>query len=355
MHEIIHCGASGGYDIHVGEGLLPHAGAQIAAATHATRAAIVTDSNVAPLYAGGVRASLETAGLETSLFVFPAGERSKRHETLLEIYGFLAESGITRSDAVAALGGGVTGDMAGFAAATYLRGIDFVQLPTTLLAQIDASVGGKTGVDLPQGKNLVGAFWQPRLVICDTDALKTLPARVFTDGMAEAVKYGCILDAALFEQIESGSAPEGPGAMIRRCIELKCGVVARDEHEKGERALLNFGHTLGHAIERVFRYETFTHGEAVAVGMVLAARAGEKNGVTQPGTASRISALLDRLGLPVKRPAPMKELLESAATDKKRSGGDIGLVMLRQIGESFVLRLPVARLGSFFGADEGEE
>lgn len=351
MNGIIRCSAARGYDIRIGTGLLKEAGPAAKKISGGVRAAVVTDSNVAPLYAALVRESLESAGFEAPLFVFPAGEGSKSHRTLLDIYNFLAENRVTRTDLIVALGGGVAGDMAGFAAATFLRGVDFIQIPTTLLAQIDASVGGKTAVDLPTGKNLVGAFWQPRAVLCDIGTLKTLPQRVFSDGCAEAVKAGCILDEALFSSIEGGGLKNDLPAVISRCVELKCGVVERDEREAGERALLNFGHTLGHAIEKVFHYETYTHGEAVAMGMVLAARAGERAGLTAPGTAERIAALLRRLGLPAGRPAPMAALIEAALGDKKRRGDKIGLVLLRRIGESFVRPVPVGELGGFFGGD----
>lgn len=350
MEHIIHCAASREYDILVEHGALTQTGRLVSQVTTAKTAAVITDSNVAPLYAETVVSNLKEAGFAAPLFVFPAGEHSKNHETLLSIYAFLAENSVTRSDIVVALGGGVTGDTAGFAAATYMRGIDFIQIPTTLLAQIDSSVGGKTGVDLKEGKNLVGAFWQPRLVICDPDTLKTLPGRVFTDGMAEAVKYGCICDEDLFTQIENGMETKDPAAMICRCIDIKRGVVERDERESGERMLLNFGHTMGHAIEKAYHYETFTHGEAVAMGMMLAVQAGERRGLTRTGSSQRLGALLTRLGLPLRCGEKTDTLAAYALRDKKRSGARMNIILLKNIGESFIHRLPAKELADFFRA-----
>jgi 3-dehydroquinate synthase len=341
--------ATGKYDILVENGLLRETGALTRSVSKALKAAVITDSTVADLYAEAVIRSLEAAGFETKLFVFSAGESSKTHATLLNIYSFLAESDITRTDIIVALGGGVTGDMAGFAAATFLRGIDFIQVPTTLLAQMDSSIGGKTGVDLVQGKNLVGAFYQPRLVICDPAALKTLTPRIFNDGMAEVVKHGCIKDVNLFEKINSANQMDDIiFDMICRSIEIKRDVVENDEKEKGERMLLNFGHTMGHAIEKVYNFGTYTHGEAVAMGMVLASRAGELNGITQGGTTERIKSLLSKLQLPVECRVAVKELAKAAINDKKRSGDIINLVMLKQLGEGYTLKLPVTELERFF-------
>jgi 3-dehydroquinate synthase len=341
--------ATGKYDILVENGLLEKTGELTRSVSKALKAAVITDSTVVDLYSKTVLQSLGAAGFETSLFVFPAGEGSKTHKTLLDIYSFLADNDITRSDIIIALGGGVTGDMAGFAAATFLRGIDFIQVPTSLLAQVDSSVGGKTGVDLVQGKNLVGAFYQPRLVICDPTVLKTLSPRIFSDGMAELVKYSFIKDFNLFEQINSADKIDDIlFDMICRSIEIKRDVVENDEKEKGERMLLNFGHTMGHAIEKVYNFSTYMHGEAVAMGMVLAAQAGEANGITQKGTSEQIKSLLIKVGLPVECRVNIKELAKAAVNDKKRSGGIINLVMLKQLGEAFTLKLPISELERFF-------
>lgn len=337
------------YDIFIGEGLLEQAGALAREANDGARALVVTDSNVGPLYAAKTAASLDAAGYRTGVFTFPAGEASKRLDTVAAIYARLAAAGFTRSDLVVALGGGVAGDMAGFAAATWLRGIDFVQLPTSLLAQVDSSVGGKTGVDIPEGKNLVGAFWQPVRVIADTAALDTLPPEYLVDGLGEVVKTAAIRDAALFAALERGDAlsREHREDTVAACVAIKRGVVERDEREAGERKLLNFGHTLGHALETYYRYKGPSHGRAVAVGMALLTDASERRGMTAPGAAARLRALLRDLGLPCDDPVPPREFLPAAALDKKRAGRDIDLVLLRAIGDAYVHRIPMDSLAAF--------
>lgn len=341
------------YDILAGRGLLAQAGGLCRQVNRGGRALIVTDSHVGPLYAAPLQRSLEEGGYTAGTFVFPAGEQSKRLDTVAQIYARLAEDGFTRSDLIVALGGGVTGDMAGFAAATWLRGIDFVQIPTSLLALVDSSVGGKTGVDVPAGKNLVGAFWQPVRVIADPDLLATLPPAFFTDGMAEVIKAACIRDAALFAALEAGGPLEGERleAVIARCIEIKRDVVERDEKEAGERKLLNFGHTWGHALEKYYRYSELTHGCAVAVGMAVAAAAGERHALTAAGTAARVRGVLARWGLPDADPAPRQEVLPGAMNDKKRDGAQLDLVLLREIGNGVIHRLPTAQLGGFLFGD----
>ncbi|MFQ9951089.1 MAG: 3-dehydroquinate synthase, partial [Clostridium sp.] len=257
------------------------------------------------------------------------------------------DRGLTRTDFVVALGGGVTGDMAGFAAASYLRGVPFIQIPTSLLAQIDSSVGGKTGVDLPQGKNLIGAFWQPSLVLIDPDTLSTLPEHFFADGMGEAIKYGCIRSQSLLERLERENAKDFLEDMIRECVDCKRVIVEHDEKEKGERMLLNFGHTLGHALEKVYGYQKLSHGEAVGIGMVLMTQASERAGITKPGTARRIANVLARYQLPVSDPAPMADLVKAACSDKKSAGSSIRLVLLSSIGESLIHTVPHAQLLEF--------
>ena len=259
----------------------------------------------------------------------------------------LADFRVTRKDVIVALGGGVCGDMAGFAAATYLRGIDFIQVPTSLLAQVDSSVGGKTGVDLAQGKNLVGAFHQPIGVLIDPDTLNTLPDRFIADGMAEVIKYGCIKDAAFFENLESVDALSHIEDVIETCVSIKRDVVSRDEREAGERMLLNFGHTLGHAIEKIYNFTGITHGMAVAVGMVLISRAGEKQGITPSGTADRIAALCEKYELPTSDSASFADMAEAAMGDKKTAGSSINLVLLKGIGESVIYPLPLDGLEDF--------
>ena len=352
--QTITVNASRTYQVHVGAGLLARAGELAAPLVRGREAAGGSDSSGWPLYGQAVTRSLEEAGFHTEHFVFPAGEASKNPQTLLELLTFLARRGLTRQDAVFALGGGVTGDMAGFAAATWLRGMDFVQIPTTLLAQVDSSVGGKTGVDIPQGKNLVGAFWQPVRVIADPDTLESLSPAVFADGMAEIIKAACIKDADFFSRLESGEAvrPEQLEQTILQAIDIKRGVVERDENETGERKLLNFGHTMGHALEKYYDYSALSHGRAVALGMVLITEASQRQGLTEKGTVERICAVLERHGLPIADTATLDDYLPGVALDKKRSGTDIDLALLRRIGEGFLYRMPVALLGGFLRGEE---
>ncbi len=338
------------YDIKLGRGLLEHAGTLIREVHKGMKALVVCDSHVAPLYAKTVSNSLIGAGYRVvSVLTFPAGEKHKRLETVSHIYTALAKNNFDRSDVIVALGGGVTGDMAGYAAATWMRGVDFVQIPTSLLAQVDSSIGGKTGVDIPEGKNLVGAFWQPIRVIADIDTLSTLPKEYVTDGMGEVVKAACIRDKALFELLEKDSAfsPELLTEVVRRCMLVKCRVVENDEHESGERKLLNFGHTLGHALEKYMKYEGISHGCAVAVGMAAITAASERQGLTAPGTAARLCALLEKFGLPSVGPLPVSAYLDGVLNDKKCIGGAVDLVLLKEIGVADCYRIPTAKIAEF--------
>ena len=291
--------ASSTYPVHIGGGLLDKAGELIAEVTKSRTCAVITDSTVEKLYAARVCRSLQDAGFRVCRQAFPAGERSKNITTYSGMLEFLAESKLTRSDLVVTLGGGVVGDMGGFAAATYQRGIDFVQMPTTFLAAADSSVGGKTAVNLAAGKNLAGAFHQPKMVICDTDTFKSLPADTFADGMAETLKHGLIADEGFFSALMDGG--RSVDEMVRRNVEIKASVVNADEFERGRRKLLNFGHTLGHAIEKNSGF-TITHGHAVAIGMVLAARAGEKMGFSPAGTLEAVAAANRKYNLPTECP-----------------------------------------------------
>ena len=307
------------YDVAIGPGLLAGCGPRLRELLGPCRIAVLTDSTVAPLYRDTVTASLESAGFTVYSHVFPAGEGRKNLATLGELLEFLAGEHLTRTDCVAALGGGVVGDMAGFAAAVYLRGIRYVQLPTTLLAAVDSSVGGKTAVDLTAGKNLAGAFCQPAAVICDTDCLKTLPPDVFADGAAEAIKTGVLSDEALFALFEDGTLTAAPGEVIARCVAYKAGVVERDEREQEERKLLNLGHTVGHAIEKCSGY-TIPHGHAVAAGLAIIARSAEQLGWTEEPLAARIAACLAKNGLPAGTGFSAESLAEAALSDKIRAG-----------------------------------
>ena len=350
---ILHVNTAKPYDILIGKGLIQRAGELCREVSRAARVLIVSDSHVAPLYADEVAASLSAAGFIPAFFTFPAGEQSKRLSTVAAIYTVLAEYGFTRSDLIVALGGGVTGDMAGYAAATWLRGMDFVQIPTSVLAQVDSSIGGKTGVDIPEGKNLVGAFWQPLRVLADTDTLSTLPEAYIADGLAEVVKSACIKDAYLFDLLEKQPAltTDNRETVITRCMDIKRGVVERDERESGERKLLNFGHTLAHALEKHYQYKGLSHGMAVAVGMAEITRASERQGLTKPGTTERLCRLLSALSLPVSDPAPLAAYLSGALLDKKRDGAALDLILLHDIGNAYIQRVSVNDLPAFFGLE----
>lgn len=337
------------YDILMERGLLRRAGELCRGVLpRADRIFVVTDSNVAPLYAGRVEQSLTAAGFQAAVHVVPAGESSKSAARLSALWEGMMSFGLTRTDAVVALGGGVVGDLAGFAAATVLRGVDFVQIPTTLLSQVDSSVGGKVAVDLAAGKNLAGAFWQPRLVLMDPDVLGTLDDKTFADGMAEVVKYGCIRDGAFYTWLERRPSradlmPEIEHVLYT-CCDIKREVVIKDERDTGERMLLNFGHTLGHAYEKAGGYETWTHGQAVAAGMVKAAELGTRLGVTTAGTAQRIAVLLGALGLPLAIPCTAQDYAGAVGLDKKGAGEDISLILLERLGCAVPYRMKKADL-----------
>ncbi len=337
------------YRVHIGPGLLKTCGETVAAAVAPCRMAVVADSTVAPLYLKTAEESLRKAGFRTCSYVYPAGEAHKDLDTLSDILEFLAAERFTRSDCVAALGGGVCGDMAGFAAAVYLRGIRYVQLPTTLLSAVDSSVGGKTAVDLKAGKNLAGAFLQPAAVVCDTDCLRTLPPAVFADGAAEAIKTGVLSDEGLFSLFDTDDLQADIAGVAARCVAFKAKVVAEDELDNGVRRTLNLGHTAGHAVERLSGF-TISHGRAVAVGMVLMARAAEKLGWCDVPCGERIAAVLRRNHLPVSTEYSAKALAEAALSDKKRRGDTISLVVPRRIGECYMKTVPVTELEAVFRA-----
>ncbi len=335
------------YDILIERGLINRCSELIKSVSNAQKVCVVTDSNVEKLYGEKVISSIKSSGFETELFVFPAGEENKRLSTIADMYSCFANFHMSRKDLVVALGGGVTGDMAGFAAASYMRGIEFVQIPTSLLAQVDSSVGGKTGVDIEQGKNLVGAFWQPNMVIIDPDTLSTLPEYYINDGMAEVIKYGCIKDKNLFETLENKDALSIIEDIIEICVSIKRNVVNADEREKGERMLLNFGHTLGHSLEKIYNYKGLSHGQAVAIGMCMITKASEKAGITEAGTADRIVALCKKYGLPVSDKADFGEIAKVCSSDKKTSGGAVSLVLLEKIGTSFTKPTALNELEKF--------
>ena len=345
--QTIHVATGTPYDVHIGAGLLDRLGALTAAACpKASRVALVADDTVDGLYGDRAAAALASAGLPVSRFRFPHGEGSKTLGTYAQLLSFLAAERLTRTDCIVALGGGVTGDLAGFAAATYLRGIDYVQAPTTLLAAVDSSVGGKTAVDLPEGKNLAGAFHQPSLVACDLDAFATLPAEMFADGLAESIKYGVICDEPLFEAFSDGR-PAQLEAVVARCVAIKARIVGEDERDQGARQLLNLGHTGAHAIELLSGMR-ISHGHAVAMGMALVARAALAAGWCAPDVPGRIEAALRRNALPVDCPFGAAELAQAVLSDKKRRGGAITLVIPERIGGCVLREAPVETLTSFF-------
>ncbi|MBE6976193.1 MAG: 3-dehydroquinate synthase [Ruminococcaceae bacterium] len=335
--------ASREYSVLIDSGLLSHLGDEAAKIRNPGKAAIISDSNVWPLYGRMAAASLEKAGFATEKFVFPAGENSKNGATYLSLLNFLAEKHITRSDFIIALGGGVVGDLAGFAAATYLRGIDYIQVPTTLLAAVDSSVGGKTAIDLPAGKNLAGCFYQPRLVLCDTDTLTTLPEEIFRDGCAEVIKYGILYDPQLFAHLEQTGLSFDREAVIARCVGLKRDAVEADEFDLGLRMKLNLGHTLGHSIEKISNF-AISHGKAVAIGMALVTKAAKC-----PDTG-RIADCITAFGLPITTDFSAADLLSAALSDKKRAGDSVNLIIPQAIGQCVIQSTPVTELLSFIEA-----
>ena len=345
--ELVRVNVERPYEIRIERGLLSRIGEELSQLGKSGTAVVVSDDRVFRLYGETVIKSLEKQGFCTLNFTFPEGEASKTPETLIRLWRFLAENGITRSDTLVALGGGVTGDITGFAAATYLRGIAVVQLPTSLLAMVDSSVGGKTAVDLPEGKNLVGAFYQPSLVLCDPDALKTLPDAVFSDGMAEVVKYGLLGNKPLFERLFTIDRERGIADVIRLSVEDKRSIVERDERDTGTRQLLNLGHTLGHAVERVSGY-TVTHGAAVSVGMVAVTRAAVKRGYCSPEVLSSLIELLSLYGLPTETEFSPSALAAAATKDKKRAGDVITLVLPYGVGDARLCPMPVSSLEALF-------
>ncbi len=328
------------YDIKIENGLIDRCGEEFLKLFKPCSIAVISDSNVAPLYSERLINSLSSYGFNPFLVTVPAGESSKSIEMLEFLYGELLKNGITRSDLIVALGGGVVGDLTGFCASTLLRGIPFVQIPTTLLAQVDSSVGGKVAVNLPFGKNLIGNFYQPKLVLIDPDCLSTLTNRVFCDGMAEVIKYGVILDDKLFEALENASSREAimkiAVSVIYRCCELKKLVVEADELDLGGRMILNFGHTFGHAIEKKYNFKDYTHGEAVAAGMVMATKYGERNGITSVGTADRIIKLITAFNLPEQVEIDEKSLKDAISVDKKGKGKLVSLIIPEKIGRVII-------------------
>lgn len=344
--KTVHIDASRSYDVRIGRGLLGDCGRQIAERVRCASAAVVADDTVYALYGERVCASLEAAGVRTVCYVFPHGEKSKNLLEYAKILNFLAENRVTRADALIALGGGVTGDLGGFAAATYLRGVPFVQLPTTLLAAVDSSVGGKTAVDLPAGKNLAGAFYQPELVLCDLDTLDSLPREIFLDGCAEVIKYAVLGSRELFALLADIPSGKGLEEVTARCVEMKRDFVQSDELDRGARQMLNLGHTFGHAVEASSRF-TLSHGKSVAIGMAMILRAACSRGLCSAETRDAVIALLQRYGLPTECPYPADMLLGALSADKKIFGTRLNLVVPTDIGACRLLPVGVDELSGW--------
>jgi 3-dehydroquinate synthase len=332
MQKVLVKAQNGAYDILLGPGLLEDLDPIF---QKGRRHFIISDTNVYPLYGKYFDGCAS--------YIIKAGEKSKSHESLLKIYDELSKNNISREDAIIALGGGVVGDLAGFAAATYKRGVKFIQVPTTLLAQVDSSVGGKVGVNLKSGKNMVGSFYQPSLVIADTETLKTLPKREFSAGMAEVIKYAFIADRNLYGMLSSKECDLTE--IIRICCEIKAGYVQRDPFDKNERMELNFGHTIAHAIETATNYRRYLHGEAVAIGMVLSARIGERAGISEPGLENAVIGLLNKNSLPVTvEESILKIAIQNLEQDKKAAGDTIHFILVDKIGHAMIRDYKVSEL-----------
>ena len=341
--------ASKTYNVCIGNDLLPQLGQYAATVKKPCKATVISDSNVWSIYGQLATESLAAAGFEVDHYIFTAGEASKNGQVYLDILNNLATSHLTRSDLLVALGGGVVGDMTGFVAATYLRGISFIQVPTTLLAMVDSSVGGKTAIDLPAGKNLAGAFYQPDLVLCDIDALHTLPDHIFRDGCAEVIKYGILYDPQLFEHLTANGLDFDREYVVTRCVELKRDVVADDEFDRGARQKLNLGHTIGHGIEASSHFGV-SHGLAVASGIGIVTRAASKNGICSEETYTQVISTLEHFGLPHRTQYTAEDIYKWALSDKKRSGATVNLIVPKAIGDCLIIPTATDELKSFIEA-----
>ncbi|MGL5634100.1 MAG: 3-dehydroquinate synthase [Sarcina sp.] len=333
------------YDILIQNKLRQNLSGHIREVYNGNKIAVITDTNLFSIYGKEIKANLEENDFEVKFIVIEAGEKSKSFSSLLPIYNELLEFKLTRSDLILTLGGGVVGDLGGFVASTFLRGVNFIQMPTSLLAQVDSSVGGKVGVDLEAGKNLVGSFYHPKRVLIDTEMLNTLSEKFFNDGLGEVIKYGCIKDKELFNLLEDFENKEelkdNIDDIIFTCCDIKRQVVENDERDTGERMLLNFGHTLGHAIEKFYNFEIYSHGEAVAIGMYQITAMSEKNGETKMGTAKRIKSILNKYDLPFECDVindGNEQLIEAIKLDKKNLNDSLNIILIRSIGESYIYK-----------------
>ena len=338
--KTVHVDASRQYDVFIENGLLDRIGCELRSLTGAKTAAVLSDDHVFPLYGLRIIQTLEQAGFLVRSFVVPFGERSKSLSTYGEVLRFLADNHVTRSDMLLALGGGVVGDLGGFAAATYLRGIDYVQVPTTLLAMVDSSVGGKTAVNLESGKNQVGCFYQPRAVFCDPETLSTLPQDQFECGSAEVIKYAVLGNASFFEELRKKPISEQIEHVIQICVEMKRDLVHQDEYDRGLRQLLNLGHSFGHAVEACSRFRVL-HGQAVAIGMAIMARAACRKGFCTDQTANKIVEILKQYNLPTETEYPLDDMFASVGADKKLSADTMHLVVPIDIGKCSIEAVPL--------------
>jgi len=337
--------ASRSYPIHIGASLLDKFTDHLTVFPKCSKICLVSDSTVYPLYGDFLLSTLRRQ-YEVSTFVFESGEASKCAATYLKLLSFLAQQELTRTDLIIALGGGVVGDLAGFAAATYLRGIPYIQVPTTLLAAVDSSVGGKTAIDLPEGKNLAGAFYQPCFVLCDTLTLRTLPDSVFRDGCAEVIKYAVLYDEELFDHLETRGLSFDREFVISRCVQWKKEAVMADEFDRGLRMKLNLGHTIGHAVESCSQFG-ISHGKAVSIGMAIVCRSACKHGWLDQSVCQRILNCLEQFGLPVNTEYSSEVLFHAALSDKKRSGSSVNMILPRSIGDCTIVPVPNSELKAF--------
>ena len=344
--EKVRVTASKEYNVHIGSGFLDNVGEMLASLKRPCRAVIVSDDNVYSLYGEKVKSSLEKSGFTVFEYIVPHGENSKSVENFIKIQEFCAENNITRTDLFVALGGGVVGDLTGFVASTYLRGVDFVQIPTTVLAMVDSSVGGKTAINLNAGKNLCGAFYQPIAVFADCETLDTLPDEIFNDGCAEIIKYGMILDGEFLSFLKDNEIRENIEYVIKRCVEIKRDIVDRDEFEKGERKLLNFGHTIGHAIEKCSDYK-ISHGKAVAMGMVIATKGAFELGLSYDDYSDVLVPILEKNNLPTNCEFSADDLYKVSLTDKKRSRDIISLIVPEEYGLCKIHKINIEQLKDF--------
>ncbi len=340
------------YEILIENGIISNVGNEIKKIYQATNIAVITDENVYEIFGDTLEASLVNSNFKPIFIRVKPGETSKSLDTLKSVYNNLVNSGITRGDLIIALGGGVVGDLAGFAASTYLRGIDYVQIPTSLLAQIDSSIGGKVAVNLQEGKNLIGSFYHPKVVLIDPSALKSLPDKFVKDGLGEAVKYGCIKDEELFNILSNIKSNEelfdNIEDIIFKCCSIKKQVVEIDEKDKGLRMLLNFGHTLGHAIEKYYNYENYSHGQAISIGMYNLTKKSEQLGYTKQGTAEKIKTIFTNLDIEYSLPnVNMEVIRESVRLDKKNISGNMNIILLKEIGSSFIESVKLENIEKF--------